>query len=130
MARNESLMIVLSSSLDDGGRRAALALGVALAALSNGTKVYLFLSLESAVIGTPSGASGIRPRGFSEPLETYMQHFSELGGTLEVCSSCYEEYCRDLPKDDHGRPALRPGTTIRSLGIVAERATEMPVITF
>jgi predicted peroxiredoxin len=123
-------MVVLSTSLEDGGRRAALAFGVALAALSNGTKVYVFLSLESAVLATPSGTRGIKPRGFSEPLEAYMQHFSDLAGQLEVCSSCYEEYCRDLPKDEQGRPALRAGTTIHSLGIVAERAPEMPVITF
>jgi predicted peroxiredoxin len=123
-------LIVLTANLDDGGRRAAIAFGVALAALSNGTRVTVFLSLESALFGTPRGAGDARPRGFSDSLSTYIDHFIELGGQLEVCSSCYEEYCRDQPKDASGRPALRPGTTIRSLGIVAERATEMPVVTF
>jgi len=126
----DRLLVVLTASLADGGRAAALAFGVALAALSNGTDVHVFLSLEAAVLGAPSGASGIRPRGFSEPLEIYIQHFIELGGQLEVCSSCYEEYCRELPKDESGRPALRPGTKIHGLSIVAERAQLMPVVSF
>ena len=127
---SDNLLVVLVDNLADGGRKAALAFGVALAALSNGTTVHMFLSLESARLGTPTGADGIVPRGFSEPLAEYIRHFSDLGGKLEVCSSCFEEYCRNLPKDEQGRPALRPGTTIHSLGIVAERAGSMPVVTF
>ena len=126
----ERLLVVLTASLADGGRKAAIAFGVALSALSHGTEGYLFLSLEAAVLGTPLGAADIKPRGFSEPLAAYIDHFVELGGKLEVCSSCYEEYCRDLPKDASGRPALRAGTAIHSLGVVAERAQHMPVVSF
>jgi predicted peroxiredoxin len=126
----ERLLVVLTANLADGGRKAAIALGVALSALSQGTDVHLFLSLEAAVLGTPLGADGVHPRGFSEPLASYIDHFVDMGGKLEVCSSCYEEYCRDLPKDAAGRPALRPGTQIHSLGIVAERSQLMPVVTF
>jgi predicted peroxiredoxin len=126
----EGLLVVVTADLSDGGRKAAIAFGVALAALSHGADVHVFLSLESVVLGTPVGADGIRPRGFSEPLASYIDHFVELGGKLEVCSSCYEEYCRELPKDGTGRPALRPGTQIQSLGVVAERAQSMPVVTF
>jgi predicted peroxiredoxin len=121
---------VLTTGLDDGGRKAAIALGVALSALSHGVAVHVFLTLESAVLGTPTGASGIRPRGFSEPLSAYLEHFLDLGGLLEVCSSCFEEYCRELPKDERGQPELRPGTTIHGLSVVAERATHMPVLSF
>lgn len=127
---SDSLLVVLTDNLTDGGRKAAIAFGVGLAALSNGGEVHLFLSLESARLGTPTGADGLRPRGFSEPLSEYIRHFTELGGKLEVCSSCFEEYCQNLPKDEGGRPRLRPDTTIHSLGIVAERATQMPVVTF
>lgn len=127
---SESLLVVLSADLVDGGRKAAIAFGVALAALSNGTTVHVFLSLESAVLGTPTGAAGLRPRGFSEPLADYITHFVELGGNLEVCSSCYEEYCRALPQNEAGRAQLRPNTLIHSLGIVAERAGTMPIVTF
>lgn len=127
---SDRLLVVLADSLADGGRKAAIAFGVALAALSNGTAVHVFLSLESARLGTPTGADGIQPRGFSEPLNEYIRHFAELGGKLEVCSSCFEEYCRSLPKDERGRPELRAGTTIHSLGIVAERAGTMPILTF
>ena len=130
MGMNDSLLVVLADSLADGGRKAALAFGVALAALSNGTAAHLFLSLESARLGTPTGADGIRPRGFSEPLAAYVAHFLDMGGKLEVCSSCFEEYCKNLPKDERGRPQLRPATTIHSLGIVAERAGSMPIVTF
>lgn len=127
---NEPLLIVLTADLADGGRKAALAFGVALAALSTGAVVHVFLTLESAVLGAPSGALGLRPRGFSEPLPTYIEHFLDMGGRLEVCSSCYEEYCRDLPKDESGRPRLRAGTAIHGLAIVAERASSMNVLTF
>lgn len=126
----ESLLIVLTDTLEDGGRKAAIGFGVALAALVRGTQVHVFLSLESAKLGTPTGAEGMAPRGFSESLAQYIDHFIDLGGKLEVCSSCYEEYCRSLPKDQQGRTELRSGTTIRSLGVVAERALGMPVITF
>ena len=90
----------------------------------------MFLSLESAVLGTPSGGAGLRPRGFSEALTDYVGHFNDLGGQLEVCSSCFEEYCRDLPRDAGGVVELRAGTTIRSLGVIADRAARMPVVTF
>ena len=123
-------MIVLTSGREDGGRRAALAFGAALAALAEGNEVHLFLSLQAAVFGTPTGARGVYPQGFSESLESYVAHFTELGGRLEVCSSCYEEYCRDLPADGEGRPELLPNATIRSLGVVASRAHEMPIVTF
>ena len=127
---SESLVVVLADSLTDGGRKAAIGVGVALAALARGAKVHLFLSLESVMLGTPSGADGIRPRGFSEPLSDYLEHFLDLGGALEVCSSCFEEYCRHLPQDGEGRTLLRPGTSICGLGVIAERAVTMPVITF
>lgn len=130
LSMSKQLLVVLTTGQSDGGRKAAIAFGVALAALAHGDDVHVFLSLESAILGTPIGAGDLKPRGFSEPLEQYIQHFIELGGQLEVCSSCYEEYCRDFPKDDRGRPALRPGTKIHSLGVVAERAHEMSVVTF
>src|SRR5579859_4867452 len=130
MGLGGSLLVVLTSGREDGGRKAAIGFGVALAALATGTEVHVFLSLESAVLGTPTGAHGVRPRGFTESLEAYIQHFLELGGKLEVCSSCFEEYCREMPRDESGRPAIRPGTAIHSLGVVAERAGVMPILTF
>jgi predicted peroxiredoxin len=114
----------------DGGRRAALGFGLALAALAEGREVTVFLSLESAPLGTPTGCEDAKPRGFSEPLDAYLRHFLELGGKLEICSSCYEEYCRDRPKDERGQPLVRPGTKITSLGSVADRAGSWTVLTF
>lgn len=130
MTGDPSLVVVVAAGLSDGGKKAALAFGVALSALSSGSRVHVFLTLESAVLGTPSGAEGIHPRGFSAPLSEYIEHFLGLGGLLEVCSSCFEEYCRDSPCGEDGRPLLLPGTTIRGLGVVAERAASMPVLTF
>jgi predicted peroxiredoxin len=126
----ERLLVVLTDALQDGGRKDAIGFGVALAALSRDCRVHVFLSLESAKLGTPTGADGMHPRGFSESLSQYIDHFLDLGGKLEVCSSCYEEYCRSLPKDEKGKTELRAGTAILSLSVVAERALTMPVITF
>ena len=72
-------LLVVVTMLDDGGRKAALAFGVALSALANGTRAHVFLSLESARLGTPTGAEGYRPRGFSDSLDDYIRHFLELG---------------------------------------------------
>ena len=124
------MTIVLSTGLADGGRRAAIAFGVALAALAREDTVHLFLSLEAAVIGAPTGCTGVHPRGFSDSLETCVQHFLDLGGRLEVCSSCYEEYCHDMPKGDDGKPTLGPNTTIQGLGVLAARAHQMPIVAF
>lgn len=120
MYDSESLCVMLAMGVEDGGRKAALALGVALSALANGTRVHAFLSLESVLIGTPTGAQGLRPRGFSESLDELVQHFLDLGGKLEVCSSCYEEYCRDraFPKDVEAW-CKKTGNTLVSL---AEKA--------
>jgi predicted peroxiredoxin len=124
------ITVVLTTGRSDGGRRAAIAFGVALASLATGNEVHVFLALEAAVFGTPAGSEDLHPPGFSDPLATYIRHFVELGGTLEVCSSCYTEYCRGLPLDERGAPALHRNATLRGLGVLAERAHQMPVLTF
>lgn len=130
MVGTDCVLVVLTMGLEDGGRKAAIAVGVALAALADGKRTHLFLSLESAPLATPDGTRGIHPRGFSESLGAYLDHFVELGGQIEVCSSCFEEYCRHLPKDASGAVILRPGTRVESLSTVARRAGQMPVLTF
>jgi predicted peroxiredoxin len=131
MSSTKPLLLVLTAGLEqDGGRKAALAFGLALAALAEGREVCVFLSLESAPFGTPSGCDGAHPRGFSDPLDSYVRHFLELGGRLEICSSCYEEYCRDRPKDERGETMVRPMTKIMSLSTVADRAGSWAVLTF
>jgi len=130
MATTPLLLVLTAGLQQDGGRRAALGFGVALAALAEGREVSVFLSLESAPLGTPTGCDGVRPPGFSDPLDAYVTHFVELGGKLEICSSCYEEYCKDRPRDARGETLVRPGTKIASLGSVAERAGSWTVLTF
>ncbi len=124
------LTVLLTCGFDDGGRRAAIALGIALAALSNGAEVKAFLSLESVVLGTPQGGEGICPRGFSDPLSTYVEHFIDLGGTLEVCASCYEEYCRHLTQSTEDDSPLREGVEVKGLSVIAERVVHERVLTF
>ncbi len=126
----DELLVVLTTGAEDGGRRAALAFGAALAELADGGQATVFLSLESARFGTPSGTAGIQPRGFSDSLDEYIGHFVELGGRLEVCSSCYEEYCRDFPKGVDGRTLLRPNTSVASLATIADRSKRSAVLTF
>ncbi len=129
-APNNQLQIILSSGLEDGGTKAMFAVGMGLSALANGAEVYLFLALAAAPLGTPSGCRGMRPRGFSDPLDKYIDEFLELGGQVEVCTSCHEEYCHHLPRMADGRPELRHGVVLKGLGIAAERAVEMRTITF
>ena len=124
------LQIILSSGFDDGGTKAMFAVGLGLAALANGAEVHLFLALAAAPLGTPSGCRGMRPRGFSDPLDKYIDEFAELGGHIEVCASCFDEYCHHLPRDTDGRPTLREGVEVKGLGIAAERSVEMRTVTF
>ncbi len=124
------LTIVLTSGIEDGGRRAAIAFGVAMAAQAEATPTTVFLALEAAVLGTPTGADGVRPRGFSDSLAVYIEHFVDLGGRLEVCASCYTEYCQHLPKDEEGSPTLRDGARVQGLGAISHRAMHERVVTF
>ena len=125
----DALQVVVTRGLEDGGRVAALALGTALAALANGKDTWLFLALDSTPLGTPTGCRGIIPRGFTDDLDEQMATFMEMGGHVEVCSSCYREYCRHLPQGEGGA-LLREGVTIESMGVLVERAERMPVISF
>jgi sulfur relay (sulfurtransferase) complex TusBCD TusD component (DsrE family) len=125
-----SLTVLLTCGLEDGGRKAAIAFGVALSALVEGTPTRVFLPLESVVIATPRGVAGIHPRGFSDPLSNYVEHFLDLGGELEVCASCYEEYCRHLPALEEGKSPLREGTQIKGLSSIATRVLYERVLTF
>lgn len=125
----EKLQVVLTKGIEDGGRMAAIGLGVALASAALGKETYLFLSLDAAALGTPTGCLGITPRGFTDTLEEHIASFIELGGHVEVCSSCYVEYCRHLPQGEEGA-LLRDTVGIESLNILVERAGKMPVVSF
>lgn len=71
----ERLLVVVTENLADGGRhQAAIASGIALSALSQGTDLHLFLSLKAAVLSTPVGAEAVQAPGFSEPLARYIDH--------------------------------------------------------
>lgn len=126
---SKALQVVVTRGIEDGGRLAALAIGTALAAVAEGKETYLFLALDSTPVGTPTGCRGITPRGFTEALDDQIDTFLELGGHVEVCSSCYHEYCKHLPQGDDGA-VLRPGVHVESLSILVDRAERMPVISF
>ncbi len=126
----QHLTIVLASGLDDGGRKAAIAFGVAMAAQAEATPTTVFLALEAVVLGTPTGADGVHPRGFSDPLADYIEHFVDLGGQLEVCASCYHEYCQHLPRNADGDPELREAARVQGLGAIAYRSMHERVLTF
>jgi predicted peroxiredoxin len=122
---------VLATSLQDGGRQAALALSAALDAAAHGSRVYVFLALESTTLGTPTGVFAARPAGFDRELGDYVSELMRLGGRVAVCSSCYREYCRHLPQRDDGKGAvLRERVVVESLATLAERAQAMPTLCF
>lgn len=126
----QELQIILSRAPHDDPAKSMLAIGMGLAALTTGARVYLFLATDAAPIGTPTGVEGIQARGFTDSLDSYIEDFISLGGKIEICASCYQEYCAHLPKDDRGNPLLREGAEVAGMSIAAERCLTMRTITF
>ncbi|MBN2196295.1 MAG: hypothetical protein JW751_26010 [Polyangiaceae bacterium] len=127
MRADGAVTVILTTGLEDGGRRAAMAFGLAPAVLARGNEAHVFLTLDGAALASLTGAGDAHPRGFSDPLQTYIGHFLETGGRLEVCSSCHEECCRGLETGGGARLELHPSATLQGLSVLATRAQEMPI---
>jgi len=121
-------IIVLATGGDDGGHRATLAFSWGCTALAMGRRVAVYMTMDGAIWSTRDAAQDVCVCGF-EPLEVYIEQFSDLGGELLVCPPCSEQLCT-LDGHAHGAD-LRAGAQLCGLaGVVGRTQDRTQVITF
>ena len=92
MSERRSLMVVLATGNDDGGKRATLAFSVACTSLAMGATTRVFLVGDGSYWGFEGRAREVHQPGFP-PLQALMAEFTELGGDICICSACYNNVC-------------------------------------
>jgi predicted peroxiredoxin len=101
-ATKDRVLIILSTGRQDGGAKATLAFSWGCSALSLGSDVLMFATMDGTIWGLKDACAGIQMHGF-EPLETYVQQYLDLGGKLCICPPCLEYYCTvDEPTANKG----------------------------
>jgi predicted peroxiredoxin len=95
--------VSLTRALEDTDR-ATVAFVVANAALGCGQETIVFLSIEGVRLAVTGAADGVHEPGFA-PLAQLIDSFVDNGGTILVCSPCFNK--RGLPAEQ-----LRSGTKI------------------
>ena len=126
--QNRNYVIMLTSGLDDGGKRATLACSAACSARAMEFKTQVFLIGDGSHWAYEGSADGIRQKGFPA-LEDLVQSYLELGGQIFVCSAC-DSVCT-LPLDEHDRPLQkRAGIEARGLASILSYTVEGTSVTF
>ncbi len=111
-ATNDRLLIILSTGKQDHGAKATLAFAFACSALSMGSEVALYVTMDGTIWGLKESTRGIQLPGF-DSLETYVEQFEELGGKIFVCPPCMEYYC-SISEDD-AKKGMRDGAKITGM---------------
>lgn len=87
LAAKDSVLIMLMSGIEDGGKRATLALSAACSALAMDKDVSIFLVGDGAYWADIRNTDGVEVPGFP-PIEILLESFQELGGNITICSTC------------------------------------------
>jgi len=85
----------------DNTDKATVAFVVANAAVGSGKETLVFLSVEGVRLGQKGYADDIREEGFA-PLRELMDNFDKAGGTIWVCSPCFNKRKLDPANLVHG----------------------------
>ncbi|MBK8975679.1 MAG: DsrE family protein [Planctomycetes bacterium] len=119
MGQSDDTMVVLTSGKQDRGTRATLAFSWACSALAMGMRTSVFMTMEGTIWAMRNAARGVQVDGF-EPIESYIETFLSLGGSLLVCAPCTTYYCST---DDVERVAstLIEGAELVGLATVVSR---------
>jgi predicted peroxiredoxin len=124
MREIDTQFIVLSGQGDV--QRAVFAFAAALAAVAGGARVSVVLSMHGALWAAPhTGLEASVPE--FKPLAELMREFIALGGHVEACASCVENYCPSEVGPD-GRKVLREGIERIGLGAVAMRMADVHTV--
>ncbi|RKD25039.1 sulfur reduction protein DsrE [Ammoniphilus oxalaticus] len=89
------LAVSITSAKNDSDK-ATVGFVVANAAVASGQETVVFLNVEGSYLASKGYADEIHEEGFA-PLKQLMDQFIEAGGTVWVCSPCYNK--RDLTEE-------------------------------
>ena len=121
------LQIILCSGLE-APHRAVFAFMAALSAAASGLRVSLVLTMSGACwASTAIGNDPLLP-GYPSPAE-YLENLQELGGLVEGCSTCVENFC-PAPLGEDGLKVLRPGISRVGLTEVTLRMPKVRTVSF
>ena len=110
LATQETLVVVLATGGDDGGKRATLAFTAATCAAAMDKRTVMFMVGDGAHWAYEGRTIGVQQEGFP-PLEELMDSLIEMDGEMYVCSAC-DTVC-SVPSDDETEnlkrhPAIQP----------------------
>ena len=89
------LMISITHAKDNTDK-ATVGFVVANASVASGVETVVFLSTEGVHLSQNGYADAIHEEGFA-PLKQLMSDFTDVGGTIWVCSPCFKK--RNLDED-------------------------------
>jgi predicted peroxiredoxin len=126
--KDQTLVVLLATGNEDGGKRATLAFTAATCAAAMDKRTVMFMVGDGAHWAYEGRAAGVQQKGFP-PLEELMDCLIEMGGEMYVCSTC-DEVC-SVPSDDEAEnfnrhPAIRP----RGMSAVLSDMTDGRSVTF
>lgn len=124
-------LIIIMTGKEDGGRRATMALSIALSALASNDEVKVFLSMNGICWASPACTGTIKVEGF-DPVGTFVRQFIDMGGEVLVCGTClsstqFHGSCGGLSLDDQER---LPGTKVGSTMSIVEHSEGGTVYVF
>ncbi|MGB5601890.1 MAG: DsrE family protein [Gammaproteobacteria bacterium] len=127
-AAQETLVVILATGDEDGGKRATLAFTAATCAAAMDKRAIMFMVGDGAHWAYEGRTAGVQQNGFP-PLEELMDCLIDMDGNIYVCSTC-DEVC-SVPSDDEAsdfrrHPAIEP----RGMSAVLSDMTEGRCITF
>lgn len=120
--------VILASGLEDGGKRATLALSMGCTALSMDLDTHLFLVGAGSYWAYQGHADGIRIDGFPS-LEELLETFVDLDGDLSVCSTCDQALCH-ATSPRHNELTRRPGVRIQGMAALMDHLMQGRAVTF
>lgn len=124
----ETLVVILATGNEDGGKRATLAFTAATCAAAMDKRVIMFMVGDGAHWAYEGRTTGVQQNGFP-PLEELMDCLIDMDGNIYVCSTC-DEVC-SVPSDDEAidlrrHSAIEP----RGMSAVLSDMTEGRCVTF
>jgi len=121
-------LVMLTTGAADGGQRATLAFAWACAASTLEIDSRVFLIGDGSYWAYAGHPDPVAIHGFPR-LAELMQDFTDLGGTIYLCSSC-DRICSAPPADDPGGWQRRPDVQTLGLTAVISQAIGRATVTF
>jgi predicted peroxiredoxin len=120
--------VILASGLEDGGKRATLALAAACTAQAMDLNTIVFLIGDGAYWGYDGHAEGVHAPGFPA-LADLMESFFESGGQILLCSAC-DAVCSSPTNTDGISLKRRRGVRPQGLASVLSHTVRGSSVTF